>query len=226
MADVSTLDGGLPTPDDGALVTRIVGGSADALAAAYDRHAAVVFAAAVRLTGDRQVAEDVVQETFLALWNRAETFDSGRGSLRTWLTTIARNRSVDRLRAAGRRPQVVSLTTGRDDAPDTLDALERMVASSDDARARSSVDPADAYAATELRETLARAVAEMPEPERRVIVLAYGDGLTQAEIADRLAWPLGTVKTRTRRALHRLRATLAEVSPDLAPYPEVADGEL
>jgi RNA polymerase sigma-70 factor (ECF subfamily) len=88
------------------------------------------------------------------------------------------------------------------------------------------VDPADAYAGTELRETLARAVAEMPEPERRVIVLAYGHGLTQAEIADRLAWPLGTVKTRTRRALHRLRATLAEVSPDLAPYPEVGDREL
>ena len=226
MPDVVTLDGGTPTPDDGALVARIAGGSADALAEAYDRHASIVFAAAVRLTGDRQVAEDVVQETFLALWNRAETFDAGRGSLRTWLTTIARNRSVDHLRAAGRRPQSVSLTSGRDDAPDALDALERMVAASDDARAASSVDPADAYAATELRETLARAVAEMPEPERRVIVLAYGEGLTQVEIADRLAWPLGTVKTRTRRALHRLREALAVVSPDLAPHPEVSDREL
>jgi RNA polymerase sigma-70 factor (ECF subfamily) len=219
------LVGDPETTDDGLLAARIVGGSADALAEAYDRHASVVFAAAVRLTGDRQVAEDVVQETFLALWNRAETFDAARGSLRTWLTAIARNRSVDRLRAARRRPQAVSLTTSGDDAPDTLDALERLVASSDDARATSSVDPADAYAATELRETLSRAVAEMPEPERHVIVLAYRDGFTQAEIADRLAWPLGTVKTRTRRALHRLRETLAEVSPDLAPYPEVADGE-
>jgi RNA polymerase sigma-70 factor (ECF subfamily) len=218
--------GGPESGDDGALVALIAGGSADALAEAYDAHAAVVFAAAVRLTGDRQVAEDVVQETFLALWNRAETFDGRRGSLRTWLTTIARNRSVDRLRAAGRRPQVVSLAVGRDEGPEALDALERMIASSDGARAASSVDPADAYAATELRETLARAVAEMPEPERRVIVLAYGDGLTQAEIAARLSWPIGTVKTRTRRALHRLRATLAEVSPDLGPHPEVADGEL
>ena len=224
MPDVPTLDGGRATPDDGELAARIVAGSADALAQAYDRYVAVVFTAAVRLTGDRQVAEDVVQETFLALWNRAETFDAGRGSLRTWLTTIARNRSVDRLRAQGRRPQSISLTS-RDDGSDAAEMLERIVAASDEGRAAASEDPAAAYDAMELRETLARAVAEMPEPERRVIVLAYGDGLTQAEIADRLSWPLGTVKTRTRRALHHLRASLAEVAPDLAPRPGGAPDE-
>jgi RNA polymerase sigma-70 factor (ECF subfamily) len=219
------LEGGLADPDDAALVARIVAGSADALAEAYDRHAAVVFGAAVRLTGDRQVAEDVVQETFLALWNRAETYDADRGSLRTWLSTIARNRSVDRLRAIRRRPKAISLGGDGDGSADSGDALERLIAGSDDARAAASADPAAAYDATELRATLARVVAEMPEPERQVIVLAYGEGLTQAEIADRLAWPLGTVKTRTRRALHRLRASLAEVAPELAPHPEVVDGE-
>ncbi len=94
---------------DAALVREVAAGSHDALAALYDRHADGVFAAASRLTSDRGLAEEVVQETFLALWNRAETFDPSLGSLAAWLHTIARNRAVDRLRAAGRRPHLVPL---------------------------------------------------------------------------------------------------------------------
>ena len=94
-------------PDDAALVREVAAGSQDALAALYDRHVDAVFAAASRLTSDRQVAEEVVQETFLALWNRAELFNPAIGSLAAWLHTIARNRTVDRLRAAGRRPNLV-----------------------------------------------------------------------------------------------------------------------
>ena len=98
--------------DEAALVREVAAGSQDALAALYDRHVDAVFAAAIRLTSDRQVAEEVVQETFLALWNRAELFNPGTGSLAAWLHTIARNRTVDRLRAAGRRPNLVPTLVG------------------------------------------------------------------------------------------------------------------
>ena len=96
---------------DAALVRELVAGSHGALATLYDRHADAVFASAYRLTSDRGLAEEVVQETFLALWNRAETFDPTVGSLAAWLHTIARNRTVDRLRAAGRRPTLVPLSS-------------------------------------------------------------------------------------------------------------------
>ncbi len=214
-----------PPPEDAALVAAVVGGSEDALAALYDRHAAVIHASALRLTGDRQVAEDIVQEVFLTLWNRAERFDPLAGSLTAWLGTIARHRAVDRLRAAGRRPRLVSVGGGPDESPG--EALERA------ARARSGAfaqddrdDPAAAVAAGELRTAIGRALAAMPEQERDVILLAYRDELSQSEIAARLEWPLGTVKTRTRRALARLRIALADLyGPSLAPVPlRDADG--
>ena len=96
-------------PGEADLVRAVASGSEEALATLYDRHVDGIHAAALRLTNDRQLAEEVVQETFLALWNRAELFDPAVASLATWLRTIARNRTVDRLRAAGRRPQLVSL---------------------------------------------------------------------------------------------------------------------
>src|SRR5688572_33199221 len=99
--------------DDLRLVRAVAAGSQEALATLYDRHADAVYAAASRLTSDRQVAEEVVQETFLALWNRAELFDPATGSLAAWLYTIARNRTVDRLRAAGRRPNLVAISATR-----------------------------------------------------------------------------------------------------------------
>src|SRR5919109_2378027 len=112
---------------DATLVRAVAAGSHDALAALYDRHADAVFASASRLTSDRGMAEEVVQETFLALWDRAETFDPSVGSLAAWLHTIARNRTVDRLRAAGRRPNLVPISaTKGEDEPDAA-ALERLV---------------------------------------------------------------------------------------------------
>src|SRR5437762_10142975 len=95
--------------DDAALVRSVAAGSQDALAALYDRHADAIYATASRLTSDRHIAEEVVQETFLALWNRAELFNPAAGSLAAWLHTIARNRTVDRLRALGRRPSLLPL---------------------------------------------------------------------------------------------------------------------
>ncbi len=210
-----TRDGQGKSIDVG-LVREVAAGSHDALADLYDRHADAVFASAYRLTSDRGLAEEVVQETFLALWNRADTFDPSVGSLAAWLHTIARNRTVDRLRAAGRRPTLVPLSSAASSGsasggglePDA-DALERVLASgtivAGSAQPRS---PDMEVALLELREALRAALAEMPEVERVVIVLAYGEDLTQSEIADRLGWPLGTVKTRTRRALLRLRDVL------------------
>jgi RNA polymerase sigma-70 factor, ECF subfamily len=206
--------------DEAALVREVAAGSQDALAALYDRHVDAVFAAAIRLTSDRQVAEEVVQETFLALWNRAELFDPGTGSLAAWLHTIARNRTVDRLRAAGRRPTLVPLSSaGGSDETDTA-ALERIVIGGTVlGGADLGLGPEGELAAAELRDVIRDALAGLPEHERTALVLAYSAELTQSEIAERLGWPLGTVKTRTRRALLRLREVLAE---ELGPGAELA----
>ncbi|HVL52764.1 MAG TPA: sigma-70 family RNA polymerase sigma factor [Vitreimonas sp.] len=197
--------------EDASLVREVAAGSQDALASLYDRHADAIHAAARRLTSDRQVAEEVVQEVFLTLWNRAELYDPSAGSLSAWLHAIARNRTVDRLRAAGRRPNLVPLSTvGVPEEHDTA-ALERLVA-----RGRvvgspgTEPGPEAALQSAELRDAVRSALDEMPDAERTVIVLAYQDDLSQSEIAGRLGWPLGTVKTRTRRALHRLRGALGE----------------
>jgi len=194
--------------DDAALVRAVALGSEEALAALYDRHVDGIHAVALRLTSDRQVAEEVVQETFLALWNRAELFDPAVASLATWLRTIARNRTVDRLRAAGRRPPLVPLG-GRGDDDDADADFDRLGPSATVlGGAVADPGPQAAVEASDLRAAVGAALATMPEPERVVIVLAYREGLTQTEIAERLEWPLGTVKTRTRRALARLRAAL------------------
>jgi RNA polymerase sigma-70 factor (ECF subfamily) len=211
------MDTNPPRHSDGDLMQEVVAGSQEALALLYDRHVDGVFAAARRLAADRQLAEEVVQETFLTLWNRAELYDSTRGSLTTWLRRIARNRALDRLRAAARRPRLLSAGTiaGEDEPMDA--ALERLALSAVDDSAEPA-DPGDAAVASWTRQRVRQAIGEMPEEERTVIVLAYDEELSQAEIAHRLDWPLGTVKTRTRRALGRLRAALAaELGPEPVP---------
>jgi RNA polymerase sigma-70 factor (ECF subfamily) len=207
--------------DDAALVREVAAGSEDALGMLYDRYVDAVYAAASRLTADRQIAEEVVQETFLALWNRAELFNPAVGSLAAWLHTIARNRTVDRLRSAGRRPTLVpfSATSGPDEQ-DTA-ALDRLVAAGTIlGGAGLGPGPEGELAATELRHVIRDALDDLPDVERTAIVLAYREELSQSEIAERLGWPLGTVKTRTRRALLRLRGALAEeLGPAAGPAP-------
>src|SRR5215212_9268106 len=159
---------------DTTLVRDIAAGSQDALAAVYDRYADVVYAVAIRLTSDRQVAEEVVQETFLALWNRAELFDPRAGSLGTWLRTIARNRTVDRLRAAGRRPNLVPLSAASGEDEQDGAALDRLVATGTVlGGAAVGPGPEGELAATELRGILQQALAGLPDSERTAIVLAY-----------------------------------------------------
>jgi RNA polymerase sigma-70 factor (ECF subfamily) len=219
---------GVPT-DDAATVRDLAAGSEAALEIIYDRFASSIFAAAYRLTSDRGTAEEVVQETFLALWNRAESFDPNAGSLAAWLHTIARNRAIDRLRAAGRRPSLVALSsaTSTDEGP--TQALERLL--SGGAVVAGAMAPASPEAALEtadLHQAIGAALAAMPDVERTVILLAYQQELSQSEIAERLDWPLGTVKTRTRRALLRLREVLGtEFGPtaglDVVPVPAGED---
>jgi RNA polymerase sigma factor (sigma-70 family) len=210
-----------PPSDDAALVRDVAAGSQSALGALYDRYVDAVHAAASRLTSDRQVVEEVVQETFLALWNRAELFDPNLGSLAAWLHTIARNRTVDRLRAAGRRPNLIPLSSAAGEDEEAGAALDRLVmAGSVIGGAAVGLGPEGELASAELRHLLGSALAELPEAERTAIVLAYREELTQTEIAERLGWPLGTVKTRTRRALLRLREALAEeLGPGAGPVP-------
>jgi RNA polymerase sigma-70 factor (ECF subfamily) len=211
------------TQTEADLVREVAAGSEPALAALYDRHVDAIFAVAIRLTSDRQVAEEVVQETFLALWNRAELFNPAAGSLAAWLHTIARNRTVDRFRAAGRRPNLVSFSAASGSDVDETAALERaLVGGTVLGGADLGPGPEGELAATELRDILRDALAGLPDLERTALVLAYSEELTQTEIAERLGWPLGTVKTRTRRALLRLREALAdEFGPaaELAPVP-------
>jgi len=215
------MAGDRPRADDAALVREVAAGSEAALGELYDRYVDAVHAAASRLTADRQVAEEVVQETFLALWNRAELFDERVGSLAAWLHTIARNRTVDRLRAAGRRPQLIGLWSASGaDEPDGA-ALDRLVTTGTVIGGASiGAGPEGELASAELRQVLRTALEGLPDPERTAIVLAYREELSQSEIAERLGWPLGTVKTRTRRALLRLREALAgELGPGVAPVP-------
>jgi RNA polymerase sigma-70 factor, ECF subfamily len=202
-------DPGMGPDSDLVLMRAVIDGSQDALARLYDRHGATVFGAAMRTSRDQSVAAEVVQETFLVLWDRAELYDSARGSLPSWLMTIARNRAVDHLRAAGRRDRAATFSSfARDGESDH--AVADWLTASGALIGMGGADPGPEHALTskEERRSIDEVIGALDPVERTVILLAYDGGLTQAEIADRLGWPLGTVKTRTRRALARLREVL------------------
>ena len=202
------------TGGDADLVSRIRGRDEDALAVAYDRHADAVYGSLVRFLGDRESAEDVVQETYLALWQRAHQFNPRAGTLLGWLLGIARHKAIDRFRAASRRPRVVTAWTDRGDAgPREAPAI---VAGQTVGTATADDDPEHAAEREWTRSVVRTALSAMPDLERQVLQLAYERGLSQSEIATRLGWPLGTVKTRTRRALASMREALSEV-PDVGP---------
>ncbi len=209
---------------DAVLVAAVAAGDADALAAIYDRHADAIYRTAFRRLGDSQLAEEVLQDAFMALWNRAELYDPATGSLLAWLSTIARNRAIDRLRALGRRPAAMPLSAfSTDDDTGDERGFDRAMARGD--LVGSGAAPPDPQEFAELQSTRAdirAALNELPPMERQVIELAYYEELTQAEIAARLGWPLGTVKTRTRRGLLRLRSALVGVlGPEIAPNLQV-----
>lgn len=200
------------TPSDADLIAGVVARDERAFAALYDRHVTVVHGSIARFLGDVSAAEEIVQETFLALWQRAPQYEREAGSVLGWTLGIARNKAIDRLRAAGRRPRVVaSWSQGSDDAEDP----ERYLSSGRIVGATPEADPEEAAARGWVGSVVRSALAAMPDADRRVLELAYDDGLSQSEIATHLGWPLGTVKSRTRRALAALRGALDGV-PDLA----------
>lgn len=205
--DRDTLDG----LDDALLVERIVAGDEGALMAAYDRHGDTLFGIAVRFLADREAAAEIVQETFMSLWQRADRYDAEAGSLLAWLIGITRHRALDRIRADSRRPRIVASVdaAGRTGAEDDAGGW-----SIDPSAHGHGDDPADEVGRRWSRSVVRSALAEMPEAERHVLVLAYDHGLSQSEIAGRLGWPIGTVKSRTRRALATLRERLVAI-PEL-----------
>jgi len=172
-------------------IARMAGGDQTALAELYDRHSRQVYSIAVRILQNPADAEDVVQDVFSQAWRHASRYDVARGAVGAWLLTVARSRAIDRLRARRVRPDLA--------APGKI--------------VRDVLDPAllqDAQLLTaEQVERLRGALGELPMPQRTALELAYYEGLTHKEIAERLQEPLGTVKTRIRLAMSKLRDTLA-----------------
>ena len=165
-------------------------GRAEALEALYDRYAGVCYGLALRILGDRQDAEEVVQDTFVSLWRRAGTYDPRQGRPYSWLFKITRNRAIDELRRKGssrKPPQVLQVQPEVTRGPDSVE---------------------EAAGASELRATVVGALEELPPDQREVLEMAYMEGLSQREISEHTGIPLGTVKTRTRLALKKLRASL------------------
>lgn len=196
---------------DDVLMARIVRGDEPAFMTVYDRYADSVFGTSVRFVRDRELAAEIVQDVFLAVWHRAGQFDPSAGSLAGWIFGIARNRAVDRLRAEARRP--VAARPRPDTGSQPGDLLDHATYASSHAGPDRD-EPAEEIDRRWLRAVIRTALSELGTDERDVLILAYDLGLSQSDIAARLRLPIGTVKSRTRRALARLRTNLEGV-PDL-----------
>lgn len=199
--------------DEQALADRIALRDESAFMTVYDRHADALFGTALRFLRDRDAAAEVVQEAMHAVWQRIGQFDARSGSMGSWMLGIVRNRALDRLRAEARRPRIVRSDFG---APTSFEAGDGGARGSQQVLASASEDPATALERRWVRALLRTSLAEMRPDEQEILVLAYDAGLSQSEIAERLQLPIGTVKSRTRRSLARLRLRLAGV-PDLRP---------
>jgi RNA polymerase sigma-70 factor (ECF subfamily) len=169
------------------LIREVAGGDGAAFARFYDRYAPVVYPLILRIVRQPAEAADVLQDVFWEVWQRAGDYDGSRGTVEAWLVTRARSRAIDRVRAARRRGETFVTSPAGDPA---------------ELPSEPAPDPGDRVAE---RRTVEGALGRLPDAQREVIELAYYDGLTQTEIAERLKQPLGTVKTRIRLGLERLR---------------------
>jgi RNA polymerase sigma-70 factor (ECF subfamily) len=182
--------------DDQQLMAGISGSQTGALAELYDRYSRLVYSLAIRSLGEDTLAEEVTQDVFMQAWNKAGLYDSSQGKVSTWLCSMARNRSIDMLRRQGVRP-------------------EGHRAAFEDGVVQPENDPEVLERSVELRiqkERVRTAMSGLPSEQRDVLELAYFQGMSQQEIASALNQPLGTVKTRVRLAMQKLRQVLVENS--------------
>ena len=177
---------------DQAALSRMASGDHQALAELYDRHARPIFSLALRILQERAEAEDVVQEVFAQAWTQSARYDTTRGAVAAWLLNITRSRAIDRLRSKRARP---------DEVVDSGPALDEIPGG--------GVPPDAQLLSAEQVARLRSALQELPTLQRIALELAYYEGLTHAEIANRLEQPLGTVKTRIRQAMMKLRESMA-----------------
>ena len=178
-----------PVPDS-ALIERMMAGDEAALSTLYDRYSTMLFGMLMRILRDQQAAEEVLQDMFLQLWRNAAQFDAKRGSLPAWLMVIGRNRAISRLR--GRRDREV-LEEEEGDYANTFASGQNIE---------------DEAVRAELARNISAALEQLPAEQKQAVELAYFEGMTQSEIANRTGTPLGTVKTRVRTAMQTLRQIL------------------
>jgi RNA polymerase sigma-70 factor (ECF subfamily) len=183
-------------PTDASLVARISAGDEQALGSLYDRYGRMAYSLAAAIVPDSADADEVVADAFAQLWRSASLFDASRGSVGAWLATIVRTRALDLVRAQRRRSRT----------------LERAAMMSDEDSVPGFSQGTDApdrdAESNEAGVLVRRSLADLPAPQRRVIELAYFGGLSQSEIATQLSEPLGTVKTRMRAGMEKLRQSL------------------
>jgi len=179
--------------DDPDLVDLMAVGNAQALETLYDRYSRIVFSFALRILGDPASAEELLQEVFFRAWQQASRFSANRGSFVTWLLSITHNMAIDEIRKRQRRPQ-------RADSADPVLML---------ANVTDTGPSVEEYAVlSSWREQIAEAMRELPDSQREAIEMAYFQGLTQREISEQLGQPLGTIKTRMRLGMRKLREFL------------------
>jgi RNA polymerase sigma-70 factor, ECF subfamily len=182
---------------DEALMLAVSAHDECAFAVLYDRYSDLVYSASLRVLGDTQLAEDTTQDVFVRLWRRPESFIADRGRFVSWLMSVTRNRAVDELRSRGRRRKREAVAgTPEDDAPLQLPGQ--------------GDDPLRAAQLHEQQTLVRRALAELPADQKVALELAYFGGLTQQEISGLLHEPLGTVKTRIRLGMQKLRRALED----------------
>jgi RNA polymerase sigma-70 factor (ECF subfamily) len=180
---------------DGDLLRQAALGEESALGALYDRYAPALYGVALRISGERADAEEIVIDAFAQAWREAGRFQATRGSVIAWLTLICRSRALDLVRARGRRGRLVA--SAHAEEPEKSPAMGAGV----DATAG---DPEQAERTTMVR----RAMDALSPPQRQAVELAFYEGLSHSEIADRLGEPLGTIKTRLRLGMQKLREAL------------------
>lgn len=181
-------------PSDEFLAVQVARGSTTAFETLYDRHAPSVLAIALKVIGERAAAEDILQETFWRMWKSADTFQSQRGNFTGWLFRIARNLAIDEYRRRGARPKVAD-AVDKDENP-----LDHMVDLDEDVVEQAQTN----FKNKQIRDAL----KSLPGEQMQVLVLAYFYGLTRQEIADKTGEALGTIHTRARLGLQKLRVEL------------------